>query len=88
MGLLDVYYCITQFNVIVWIENDLNHPSQEQGQDKQRKTWRKAIPTLINEWKKDEEGHVLLLLQPRALSVLLYSNCFGQLFLFPLMQGK
>jgi len=42
--------------------------------------------------KKDEEGHVLLLLEPRALSVLLYSNCFGQLLdpmlLFPLMQAN
>jgi len=42
--------------------------------------------------KKDEEGHVLLLLEPRALSGLLYFNCFGQLLdpmlLFPLLQAN
>jgi len=63
MGLLEVYYCITQFNVYLNTNYVTFHLEQ-------RKTWRMAIATLINEWKKEEEeGHVLLLLEPRACQV-------------------
>ena len=42
-------YAIIYLNTNIFLT--IPDPSQEQCQDKQRKTWRMAIPTLINEWK-------------------------------------